>query len=99
MRRRDPVYCVGMGGIQKTPWRPTLEMARADAVEGEFATWDADSGTAYMHVPYDIYQTFDLVAAFPRDPKPLIKPPPVEPTLSRIERIIARKEAAGRKAN
>lgn len=96
-RRRDPAFAFGLGNIQKGPWRPTLEEAQADAIDADCATMDEDAGTLYMDALADIWITQDLVPVFPRDPKPAPKNgPSSEPALSRIDRIIARREAQER---
>lgn len=89
-RRRDPAYCFGVAGRARAPWRPTVEEARADAIEAGFAARDEVSGTLYLDALADIWVTYDLVPAIPREAALETRPP--EPALSRIDRIIARRE-------
>jgi len=101
-RRRDPAYCFGVGGIAKAPWRPTLEEAQADAIDAGFGHWDeytpppGKRRRIYLDPLAEIWTTHDLVPALPR----AIVEPSGEPVtekdglagLSRIDRIIARRE-------
>ena len=97
-RRRDPAFCFGVGGIAKAPWRPTHDQAIADALDAGFANYDEhDPGPGaqrqiYMHALAEIWTTHDLVPVLPRP----VPAGPVtqrgEPELSRIDRIIARRE-------
>lgn len=104
-RRRDPAWCFGVLGIAKAPWRPTQYEARADAVDagfGWFSEHEAEPGerrTIYLHALAEIWTTHELVPALPRE---VVQPSAPKPAtgddhsgLSRIDRIIARRE--GRK--
>lgn len=94
MRRRDPAWAFGLGGIQKGPWRPTYDEACLDAMQADFATRDEATGTIYLHVLAEIWTTNDLVEVFPRALFPTDKEGPTsDRPLTRIERIIARREA------
>ncbi|MDZ7895024.1 MAG: hypothetical protein U5M50_08790 [Sphingobium sp.] len=94
MRRRDPAWAFGLGGIQKGPWRPTYEEACQDAMGADFATRDEATGTFYLHVLAEIWTTTDLVEVFPRALFAAKENGPTSASqLTRIERIIARREA------
>lgn len=101
-RRRDAAYCFGVGGVAKAPWRPELYEAEADAIDAGFAHWDEHAPPPgrrrriYLHPLAEIWTTHDLVPALPR---PVVEPsekPPADQDpfagLSRIDRIIARRE-------
>ncbi len=93
-RRRDPAFAFGVMGVQKAPWRPSLDQAQADAIDAGAAAFDDDSETIYMDALAGIWETYDLVPVFPRDPIPAQKKGPTSMEgLTRIERIIARREA------
>jgi len=100
-RRRDPAYCFGVGGVAKAPWRPDLRQAQADAIDAGFATWDEHEPAPgkdrqiYMHPLAEVWTTQELVPVLPRE---VIQPRPVqaEAQLSRIDRIIARREGRTR---
>lgn len=101
-RRRDPAYCFGVAGIAKAPWRPTHYEAEADAVDAGFG-WFSEHPVPpgkqrkiYLHPLAEIWTTNELVPALPR---PVVQPSPPKPApidddigLSRIDRIIARRE-------
>jgi hypothetical protein len=98
-RRREPAYCFGVAGVAKAPWRPTLDQAHADAADAGFAEYEehepehGQHRQVYLHALAEIWTTHDLVPVLPREAAP---PPPVqEEHLSRIERIIARREGRG----
>ena len=99
-RRRDPAYCFGVGGVAKAPWRPELLQAQADAIDAAFAHWDEHACAPgaepqiYMHPLAEIWTTYELVPAVPRDVSVPGAADQAVP-LSRIDRIIARRE--GRK--
>lgn len=95
MRRRDPAYCFGICGSAKAPWRPSLDQAHADAIEAGMATKYDGSQTVFMTVPGEIWITHELVPVLPRDPMPVPPAPRPDRPLSRIDRIIARREANG----
>jgi hypothetical protein len=103
-RRRDPAWCFGVGGIAKAPWRPTLEQAHADAIDAGFATWDENNPSpgeerlVYLHPLAEIWTTHDLVPALPRSVFPPAEAAETgwEGGLSRIDRIIARREGRWR---
>ncbi|SCW61340.1 hypothetical protein SAMN02927924_01657 [Sphingobium faniae] len=98
VRRRDPAFCFGVGGKAKAPWRPTLDQAQTDAIDAGFAQWDehepepGKDRPLFMHALAEIWTTHELVPVLPRE----VVPPrskEIEPSpLSRIERIIARRE-------
>lgn len=101
IRRRDPAFCFGVAGIAKAPWRPTEEQAQVDAIDAGFANWDehtpepGKSRRIYLHPLAEIWTTHELVPVLPRE----VDPPRSAPAaaddiegLSRIERIIARRE-------
>ena len=96
-RRRDPAYCFGIGGIAKAPWRPTLEQAQADALDAGFASLDEHEPAPgaprqlYLHPLAEIWTTHDLMPVLPREAGgPMADR--AAPELSRIDRIIARRE-------
>ena len=89
-RRRDPAYCFGVAGRARAPWRPSVDEARADAIEAGFASRDEVSGTIYLDALADIWVTYELVPAIPREAA--LEGRPADRPLSRIERIIARRE-------
>ena len=105
-RRRDPAWCFGVLGIAKAPWRPTQYEARADAVDagfGWFSEHPVPPGklrTIYLHPLAEIWTTHELVPALPREVvQPSAPKPPLADDhdgLSRIERIIARREGRRR---
>ena len=97
MRRRHPAYAFGVSGIQKAPWRPNQTEAREDALDAGFGHRERDRDTIYLHPLADIYFTRDLVPVLPRAATEVPKNGPTsEPPPSRIERIIARREAQER---
>lgn len=100
-RRRDPAWCFGVLGIAKAPWRPTRLEAEADAVDAGHGWWcehpvpPGKIGKIYLDALAEIWTTNDLVPALPRK----VTPPSVpklprdhSDSLSRIDRIIARRE-------
>lgn len=95
-RRRDPAFCFGVGGIAKAPWRPTLRQAHADALDAGFASLDEHdvvSGASpqfYLHPLAEIWTTHELVPVLPREGYGTTRR--LKPELSRIDRIIARRE-------
>jgi hypothetical protein len=95
-RRREPAFCFGVGGIAKAPWRPSLDQARADAIDAGFAQYDehdpppGEDRQVYMHALAEIWTTHDLVPVLPREAARVV--PKEEEALSRIDRIIARRE-------
>lgn len=97
VRRRDPAFCFGVTGIAKAPWRPTKLQSQADAIDAGFAHWDehepkpGQDRNIYMHPLAEIWTTHELVPVLPRKVCPPKVPKP-EAQLSRIERIIARRE-------
>lgn len=93
-RRHDPAYCFGVAGVAKAPWRPSLDQAKADAVDLGFASMSEYDETIFITVPGEIWVTHELVCALPRDP--IVAPARDRDPLarvSRIDRIIARREA------
>lgn len=95
MRRKEPAFAFGVAGVQKAPWRPTQDEARADALDAGWGSADEHSGTIYLDTLAEIWTTHELVAAFPRAlvPGPKKNGPTSDRPLTRIERIIARREA------
>lgn len=102
-RRRDPAYCFGLFGKAKAPWRPTLRQAQADAIDAGYAWWCEHSAPPghdrkiYLDPLAEIWTTSDLVPAIPRPVAPPASPAPDAEEgdyagLSRIDRIIARRE-------
>ncbi|SER09543.1 hypothetical protein [Sphingobium sp. YR768] len=101
-RRREPAYCFGLFGKAKAPWRPTLLEAEADAVDAGYGSWcehpvpAGKVGKIYLDPLAEIWTTSDLVPALPREVSPPGKPVPIAEDdyagLSRIDRIIARRE-------
>lgn len=98
-RRRDPAWCFGLFGKAKAPWRPTLLEAEADAVDAGYGWWnehpqqDGRIGKIYLDPLAEIWTTHDLVPALPREVHgPATQSPRQEEKLSRIDRIIARRE-------
>lgn len=95
-RRREPAYCFGVGGIAKAPWRPLIEQSHADAIDAGFAQLDeyepepGKDRQIYMHPLAEIWTTHDLVPVLPREVTMPRQPQPEQ--LSRIDRIIARRE-------
>lgn len=103
VRRRDPAFCFGVLGIAKAPWRPTQYEAMADAVDagyGWFSEHPVPPGKdrpIYLHALAEIWTTQELVPALPRE---VVQPSDAQMAgaddadgaLSRIERIIARRE-------
>lgn len=102
-RRRDPAYCFGVMGRAKAPWRPTAQEARADAVEAGFGWWSdyarppGAPAMIYLHPLAEIWTTHELVPAIPRPIEPPSAPVAAidsdQDSPSRIDRIIARREA------
>lgn len=105
-RRRDPAWCFGVGGIAKAPWRPTREQAQADAIDAGFGYWDEHPPAPgrrrqiYLDPLAEIWTTTELVPALPR---PVVEPAAprherIAPRdhLSRIDRIIARRDRGAR---
>lgn len=101
MRRRDPAYCFGVGGIAKAPWRPTQRQAMADALDAGFGWLEehpvppGHEQPIYLHALAEIWTTHDLVPVLPRDCPAVAPSAPSEVALSRIDRIIARREGRG----
>lgn len=105
-RRRDAAYCFGILGIAKAPWRPTLLEAEADAVDAGYGWWceypvpAGEIGKIYLDPLAEIWTTHDLVPAIPREVSPPARPKqPADDAyagLSRIDRIIARREGRRR---
>lgn len=101
-RRRDPAFCFGVMGKAKAPWRPTLLEAQADAVDAGYGWWNEHPqpagkiGRIYLDPLAEIWTTHELVPALPREVIPPASPKPAgqsDPVgLSRIDRIIARRE-------
>lgn len=97
MRRRDPAYAFGLQGIQKAPWRPEMEQAYADALDAGYGYPGEHGGGIYLHVFAEIWTTHDLVPVLPRKVTlPKENGPTSDRPLTRIERIIARREAQER---
>lgn len=102
VRRRDPAFCFGVMGKARAPWRPTLLEAEADAVDAGYGWWcehpvpAGKIGKIYLDPLAEIWTTSDLVPAFPRKVAPPPKSAPASDDdyagLSRIDRIIARRE-------
>jgi len=102
-RRRDPAYCFGVMGRAKAPWRPTHYQAMADAVDAGYGWFSEHAGPPgkdrriYLHALAEIWTTIELVPALPREVVQPTSAAPAEPLeemtgLSRIDRIIARRE-------
>lgn len=102
-RRRDPAFCFGVLGMAKAPWRPTRREAEADAVDAGYGWWcehpvpPGKLPTIYLDPLAEIWTTHELVPAIPREATAPSKPRPPQPAdsadgLSRIDRIIARRE-------
>jgi hypothetical protein len=102
-RRRDPAYCFGLFGKAKAPWRPTLREAQADAIDAGHGWWCEHAPPPgairkiYLGPLAEIWTTCDLVPAIPRPVTPPAAPRPAAADddyvgLSRIDRIIARRE-------
>lgn len=103
-RRRDPAYCFGVLGYAKAPWRPTIDQAKADALDAGYASWDeidpppGKKRRIYLGPLAEIWTTHELVPALPREVvEPSTRQPAQTDGLSRIDRIIARREARDRK--
>ncbi len=108
-RRRDAAFCFGLMGKAKAPWRPTLLEAEADAVEAGYGWWNEHPqpqgkvGKIYLHPLAEIWTTHDLVPALPREvAQPAAPKQPADvgadhDGLSRIDRIIARREGRARR--
>lgn len=101
-RRRDPAFCFGLFGKAKAPWRPSLRQAQADAIDAGHGWWcehsvaPGEDRKIYLDPLAEIWMTNDLVPAIPR---PVVAPAAPRPAveddyagLSRIDRIIARRE-------
>ena len=98
-RSRDPAYCFGVLGYAKAPWRPTVDQAKADALDAGYASWDeidpppGKSRRISLGPLAEIWTTHELVPALPRE---VVEPSAPRPDqahgLSRIDRIIARRE-------
>lgn len=107
MRRRDIAYALGVGGVQKGPWRPSADEAMSDALEMDFASVCELTGERYLHVLASIHHTAEEVEVVPRElctmgdifGRSVVKDiapkngPTSDKPLTRIERIIARREA------
>lgn len=102
-RRRDPAYCFGVMGLAKAPWRPTHYEAMADAVDAGYGWFTENvpppgkNRRIYLHALAEIWTTTDLVPALPREVIQPRLPAPADQAheasgLSRIDRIIARRE-------
>lgn len=88
-------YCFAIFDRPRAPWRPTKTEAQADAIDAGYATPMDEGDGAWMTVPADIWVTFDPVETIDRGPAVVRKKgPSSEGELSRIERIIARREAS-----
>lgn len=103
-RRRDPAYCFGVLGYAKAPWRPTIDQAKADAVDAGYASWDehdpppGKSRRIYLGPLAEIWTTHELVPALPREiVEPSTRQPAQADGLIRIDRIIARREGRATK--
>ena len=86
-------YCFAVFGRAKGPWRETREQAEADALDAGLATVDDHRpNLVWLTVPAEIWVTHDDVPVRPCTTT--WKKGPTSPaTLSRINRIIARREA------
>ena len=102
VRRRDPAFCFAAMGKRKAPWRPTMQQARADAVDAGFGSWSDHAPKPgrerriFLDALAEIWVTHELVPAVPRE---VVEPRVSQPLpsddyagLSRIDRIIARRE-------
>ena len=102
VRRRDPAYCFASLGKQRAPWRPTIQQARADALDAGFGSWGdhlpkpGAERRIFLDALGEIWSTHELVPAVPREVvEPSVRKEDVSDDyagLSRIERIIARRE-------
>ena len=86
-------YCFAIFGVAKAPWRETREQAEADAIDAGLATVDDDRpDLVWLTVPAEIWATYEHVPVRAGSTERKKGPTSAEP-LSRIERIIARREA------
>lgn len=85
-------YCFSVGATRMAPWRATVHEAKEDAIDAGFADRDEYApDRIWITVPGEIGCTFEPVEIEPRPPRPTMLKQDTYP--SRIERIIARREA------
>lgn len=102
VRRRDPAFCFAVMGQPRAPWRPSIQQARADALDAGFGSWSDHAPKPgrerriFLDALAEIWATQELVPAIPRE---VVEPGNARPQpaddyegLSRIDRIIARRE-------
>lgn len=91
--RRHPAYRFVICGRPDTPWRDTKAEAQADALDAGLAETDEHNDElVWITVPGEIIRTLYEVEVEGRGP-PRKKGPTSNAGLSRIDRIIARREA------